>query len=410
MCLTARMNRYALLLVLSMTAPASLLAGAPSSPGISLHQALEQLLSQSPEQALIEARKAEADAIQRQADGLLAAPPALNLAAQGGREQGSFGEYREWSAGIELPLWRPGQSAAHQQLSRSIEGLAREDFHLLRWDLAGQLREAAWRVELAHVALITLEQTKAEADKAHARLARLVALGERPRADLLTLDGELLDLEQQADAARGELSLAQQAWRLISRQEALPAAPKEALAAAQPIEAHPQLAQAGKALERAQAERRSGVLAAAGSPKVGLAARHEQPPGGPSLDALTISLNLPLGSERHRAAAEAPLRYAETGASVQMAQTARLIQLQRQEAEHGLASARRQSELAQRRAATTREALRLAGRRLDEGEMDTVDYVTVMRRSHDAERAAQISVLEIDHWIARSNQAQGLLP
>lgn len=404
------MNTYALALTLALSVSSGALAGETAVETITVQQALTHLLTQTPERALVEERKAEAAAIQQLSDGLLGAPPALTLAAQGGREQDQFGEYREWSAGIELPLWRPGQSDAHRQLATSLDRLAGEDLNLLRWELAGQLREAAWRIALAQAALKTLERAKGEAGKARERLARLVALGERPRADLLTLDGELLDLEQQADAAQAELDLAQQAWRLISRQEALPALPKETLAAAQPLETHPQVAQASKMLERARAERRTGVLAAAGSPTVGLAARHEQPPGGPSLDALTLSLNLPLTSERHRAAAEAPLRYAETEASVRMAQVARSIQLQRQEAEHGLASARRQAELAQKRVVTARDELHLAGRRLDEGEMDTMDYVTVMRRGHDAERAAQLSALEIDHWIARSNQAQGLLP
>ncbi|MEW6765447.1 MAG: TolC family protein [Pseudomonadota bacterium] len=399
------MKRHALISLLWLALPAAL----PAADGIGLRQALDHLLPQDPGQTLVEARRAEAEAVQRQADGLLAAPPLLTLAAQGGQERDNPDHYREWSGGIELPLWRPGQSAAQAQLAASIDGLAREDLNLLRLDIAGQLREAAWRVALADASAEHLRRARDDTRHAQGRLKRLVALGERPRADLLTLEGEVLDLDQQLEAARAEQRQALAAWRLLSRQDTPPALSPET-EATQPIERHPQLAQARMALERATAERRTGTLAAQGQPSVGLQARHERPPGGQPLDALTLSLSLPLPWERQRQAAEASLRYAETEAGVRLAQLERSLLLQRQEAATALASTRRQAERAEKRAQAAREELRLAGRRLDEGEMDTLDYVSVLRRSREAELTARIGALEIGRWIARHNQVQGVLP
>ncbi|MFZ5465867.1 MAG: TolC family protein [Pseudomonadota bacterium] len=400
------MNRHALTLALLLSLPPPLMADG----GIDLQQALQHLLQQAPEQALVEARQAEARAAQAQAEGLLAAPPSLTLGAQGGREDGGFGEYREWSAGVELPLWRPGQTDAHAQLATSIDGQAREDLRLLQLELAGQLREAAWQVALAEASAASLQGASIDARRALERLKRLVALGERPRADLITLEGEILDLDLQLEAARAEQRQALAAWRLISRQDTPPALPLEPLAADRPIEDHPQWAQARLALDRASAERRTGTLAAKGTPTLGMQARHEEPPGSPALDAVTLNLNLPLPWERHRQSAESTLRYTETEAAVRLTRLERELQLQRQQAALGLEASRRQADMAEKRALAARDELRLAGLRLDEGEMDTIDYVSVMRRTFDAERAARLGALEAGRWIARHNQAQGVLP
>lgn len=401
------MNRHALTLTLLLSLPAPLMA----DEGIGLKQALDQLLQQAPEQALADARQDEARAIQAQADGLLAAPPALTLGAQGGRQDGGFGEYREWSAGVDLPLWRPGQTAAQARLASSIDGQVREDRRLLLLELAGQLREAAWQVALAQATAEALQEAVDEARRAQDRLARLVALGERPRADLVTLEGELLNLDQQLAAAQDGHRQALTTWRLTSRQDAPPSLPpQERPADDQPIEAHPLWAQARQTLDRAGAERRAGTLAAGGAPTLGVQARHEEPPGSPALDAISLSLSLPLPWESHRQAAESSLRYAETEASVRLVRLERELMLARQQAASGLVSARRQAELLDVRARAAREELRLAGRRLEEGEMDTIDYVGVMRRTREAERAARLGKLEVGRSIARHNQTQGVLP
>lgn len=57
------MNRHALTLALLLALPAPLLA----AEGIALAQALQNLLQQSPEQALVDARQSEARAVQASA-------------------------------------------------------------------------------------------------------------------------------------------------------------------------------------------------------------------------------------------------------------------------------------------------------------------------------------------------------
>ena len=116
----------------------------------------------------------------------------------------------------------------------------------------------------------------------------------------------------------------------------------------------------------------------------------------------------PAGSEQRLRAAqvEAP----ETEAAVRLTRLERELMLARQQAALGLESARLQAQMAEKRALAAREERRLAGRRLEEGEMDTIDYVSVLRRTLDAERAARLGTLEVGRWIARHNQAQGVLP
>ncbi|MDM7322143.1 MAG: TolC family protein, partial [Gammaproteobacteria bacterium] len=281
---------------------------------------------------------------------------------------------------------------------------------LLAWELAGQLREAAWQVALAEAGMAAQEAATHEARQALDRLTRLVTLGERPRADLVTLEGMLLELDIQLEVARAECHQALAVWRQLSRQSSPPEVKGELLATERPVEDHPQWAQARQGLERAKGERELGVLAAQGTPALGLVARQEQAPGSPTRDALALNLSLPLPWERHRQAAEASLRYAETEASVRLARLTRALEIQRQQARLGLEAARTQASLLERRAQSAREELRLAGRRLEAGELDTLDYVNVMRKTFEAERAARLAELEVGRWIARFNQAQGVLP
>ncbi|MEW6444597.1 MAG: TolC family protein [Pseudomonadota bacterium] len=397
-------NNIALLLGFLLAPPALWAA-----EDIGLRQALEHALGQAPEQALIEARGAEARTSRAQADSLLATPPALILTSQGGRERETAADYREWNVGIELPLWRSGQSDAQARLASSIEHQASQDRDLLRLELAGRLREAAWRVHRAAAAKDALGSARDDTLRALARLKRLVELGERPKADPLILEADLLDLEQHIESARAEHHLAIDAWRIESRQDQPPGSTPET-PGERPLDQHPLLAQARLALERATAERQVGVLAARGQPTLGIQVRHEQPPGAPHLDALTASLSLPLPWESHHQSIEAALRYGESEASVRLTQTRQALSLQRQEAAIHLEASRNLARLAAQRAGLAREEARLAARRLDEGEMDIMDFATALRRAREAERDARLATLDVSRAIARHNQAQGMLP
>ena len=391
------------------------LAAAPAETGVvvsvTLAAALERAWSAAPEQALATGREAQAQALQRHADAFLPQAPNLALSGQAGAyAQGEpSGTYSEWIAGVELPLWRPGQADVLRRLAAGTQDLAEAERAALRLELAGMLREAGWDVLQAKARVQGLQQALDELRVAEKKMQRAVALGERARVDALVLAAEVADVAQQVASAQQALQQAVLVWRALSQQEALPGAWREALAGERPIELHPAAQAARAAWLRAGGERQAGVLAAEGAPMLGLGARQDRTPGAETLNAVVVTLSMPLPWEAARGAAEAPLRYAELEAETAWAKQLRALATARDAARLALDGARTQLGLTEARMALELESLRLAKRQVEEGQMDALDFVTVLRRAREAVLAAELAKLELERAVSRVNQAEGVV-
>lgn len=390
-------------------------SAASPETGVTLPAALDAALNDAPERTLAQGREAQAQALQRHADGLLPQAPSLALSAQGGAYNPNepSGTYSEWVAGVELPLWRPGQSEVLRRLATGTQELAEAERASLRLELAGLLREAGWDVWIAQARVAGMQRGLDGLRTAEKRVQRAVVLGERARVDALTLAAEVADVAQQVAVAQLAYEQAVAAWRVLSRQNTLPGPGveswREALVEERPVDLHPQAMAARAAWQRAGSERQAGVLAAEGAPVLGLGARQDRTPGSETLNAVVVTLSVPLPWEVARGAAEAPLRYAELEAEVAFAKQLRILSAARASARVALAGARRQAALAETRVKLEREALRLAQRQLDEGQLDALDYVTVLRRVREAELAAEWVLLEVERAVSRVNQAEGVV-
>lgn len=390
-------------------------SAASPGTGIVLSQALDAALSEAPERALASGREAQAQALQRHADALLPQAPSLALSAQGGAYSPNepSGTYSEWVAGVELPLWRPGQAEVLRRLAAGMQDLADAERAALRLELAGLLREAGWDVLLAQARMEGMQRSLTGLRAAEKRVQRAVALGERARVDALTLAAEVADVELQVAAAQLAYEQAVAVWRVLSRQNTLPGVWREALVDERPIESlmerHPQALAARAAWQRAGSERQAGVLAAEGAPVLGIGAKQDRTPGSETLNAVVVTLSMPLPWETARGAAEAPLRYAELEAEVALAKQLRSLNAARAAARVALDGARRQAMLADERAKLERAALHLAQRQMDEGQLDVLDFVTVLRRVREAELAAALGRLEVERAVSRVNQAEGVI-
>ncbi len=382
---------------------------------VSLAGALESAWLHAPEQALSTGREAEAQALQRHADALLPLAPNLALSGQAGAYNANTpsGTYSEWIAGVELPLWRPGQTEVLRRLAAGTQDLAEAERTVLRLELAGLLREAGWDVWLTEARLHGLQRGLEELQAAAVRVKRAVTLGERARVDAVTLDAEILDVKQQVAAAQLAFTQALAAWRALSRQTAFPGSTeatwREALAGERAVETHPAALAARAMWTRAGNERQAGVLAAEGAPVLGVAARQDRTPGAETLNAVVVTLSMPLPWETARHAAEAPLRYAEIQAEVEFAKQIRALSVARDAARLALQGARSQVTLLEARAKAEQETLRLAQRQVEEGLLDALDFVTVMRRVREAELAAVLGRLEVERAVSRVNQAEGVV-
>ena len=294
-----------------------------------------------------------------------------------------------------------------------MQDLADAERAALRLELAGLLREAGWDVLLAQARMEGMQRSLTGLRAAEKRVQRAVALGERARVDALTLAAEVADVELQVAAAQLAYEQAVAVWRVLSRQNTLPGVWREALVDERPIESlmerHPQALAARANWQRAGSERQAGVLAAEGAPVLGIGAKQDRTPGSETLNAVVVTLSMPLPWETARGAAEAPLRYAELEAEVALAKQLRSLNAARAAARVALDGARRQAMLADERAKLERAALHLAQRQMDEGQLDVLDFVTVLRRVREAELAAALGRLEVERAVSRVNQAEGVV-
>ncbi len=132
---------HLLLFVLALTAlPAS---------AASLGETVTAALTQGGQQQRVAALRGERDAVRNQAGSLVAADPALRLKGLSDRMTENDGAY-ELEAMVDMPMWLPGQRSARIAVAESLGMRADALQRLLRWEAAGQVREAAWEATLAH--------------------------------------------------------------------------------------------------------------------------------------------------------------------------------------------------------------------------------------------------------------------
>lgn len=375
-----------------------------------------------------DALRGEADAVRRQAGAWTAADPALRLKGVSDRFTGDDGAY-EVEALLELPLWLPGQRRARLELAGSLGLRAEALARLLRWEVAGTVRDAVWAAKLAEVQLQQANATYEAAQGLESVVAKRYNAGELARLDLLTAQQETLARQAELTAARADWEQAKAAYAQITGRLQLPEPPN--WPSVPPITTdqrlgsdgmasngigglpndHPLLAEADAALARARAEREQVVSDRRGTPILSLGGRRTRDARAfPADDALQLELSIPFGL----ASQSAP----EIAASERQV-TERLAELHRmrREAERELAAAvlaRRGAaealQVAERRASLAADALSVAQRAFELGETDLAERLLAERRAREAHLDLALRRAEQGQALARVNQALGMIP
>ncbi|NEX17857.1 MAG: TolC family protein [Halochromatium sp.] len=396
---------------------------ASAAPPTTLAEAVAGALQQAGQMMRSDALRGQADALRRQASAWTADDPALRLKGVSDRFTGNEGGY-ELEALVELPLWLPGQRRARLELASSLglgaEALAR----LLRWEVAGAVRDAVWAAELAEVQLRQANAAYQAADGLEAVVAKRHNAGELARLDLLTAQQETLARQAELTAARAAWEQARAGYVQLTGRLRLPEPPNwpsaPPTAASQGgsqgavgglPEDHPLLAEAGAALAQARAERAQVESDRRGNPILSLGGkRTREARGFPNDDALQLELSIPFGLGSQSAP--------EIAASERQV-TERLAELHRmrREAERELVAAvlgRRGAaealNVAERRARLAADALAVAERAFDLGETDLAEWLLAERRAREANLDLALRRAEQGQALARVNQALGMIP
>lgn len=392
-----------------------LLTGAGSAAATTLAEAVGAALALAEQTPRVTAARREADAIRTQAGSLVAQDPALRVKYLSD-ELTEGGGANEWEAMVDLPLWLPGQRGARREVAGALDGQASALERLLRWEMAGRVRQAAWEAAFAEGRLRQAEIALEASRALEATVAKRTTAGELARVDLLMARQETLGREVDLQSAQVEARRAHDAYRHLTGADGLP----EPLTESPPPTSdtapvlppnHPLLADSDGALARARADRKQVGLDRRGHPTLSLGGkRARELRGEDTLDALQIEVSMPFGLASQSAPALA---------SAERAYTERLTELHRirLEAEQALATADIERlgaaealAVAERRHALAQDATRLMRRAFELGETDLAELLRAEERAREASMDLELRRLEQGRALARLNQALGVIP
>lgn len=168
--------------------------GLPADPGLNLRTVVDKASARNPNQEVLSARVAQADALRLQARSPLAANPSLSLSHYDDVPIDNNGA-QEWETGVELPLWMPRQRAARLRVAAATGENARTTGAALRGQVAGLVRESLWEIALLIKQLRLVELQRDTARHLEADVAKRVRYGDLARSDLILAQQETVARE-----------------------------------------------------------------------------------------------------------------------------------------------------------------------------------------------------------------------
>lgn len=385
------------------------LLGAGAAQAQALAAALDAAWARHPQAAALAAHGDAAAARTAMAGALTAGPASVALAHLDDR-LGSDRGRREWEVELAAPLWLPTQQAARQTEAAAAEAALDTTRAALRLRLAGAVREAAWTVAAARVALAAAEQREGSAHALEADVLRRHAAGELARIDANLAQDERLAAQAAVADAAAALRAAEQGWRALTGLPA-PAAFDEERAADAAPEVHPYVAAAAASLHAAQTHLDVVRASRHDAPELALRLLRERDAGGEAWSsALGVQFRLPLSAAAQVRAADATARaeLAEAAAGLEQARQTYALDVARARTE--LAAAVERSAAAQARRTLAADTRRLAEKAFALGETPLSTLLRLRATAQDADAADAHQRIARAAAVSRLNQALGVLP
>lgn len=394
-----------------LTAAVLGLGAAAQAVALSLPEAVESAAQRHPDRQLESAERGLASAMRRKAEQPLAADPSVTLKHETDAIGSAHG-FREWEGGVDLPLWWPGQSATYRREAERTQDAAEAMTRARRLDIAGEVRERLWRLQLARIERALAQSALDVARKLADDVIRRVEAGELPRSDSALTQGELLAREDALEQADSRLLEARRLFVRYTGVEANESNRAETALPARELPAeHPALLLAQAAVSRARAHRDRVKADRRAGPNLWLGARTEKPATGLDYESfVSAQISLPFGSEAHAAPdlarAESELTTAQVAREriridLEEALTSAVLEFER------TLGAQQRSQGRQRLA---EESLKLSRRAFELGETDLVRLLQAQNTAISSRYDVEIRAVEHARSVARLNQALGVVP
>ena len=381
------------------------------SENLNLREVLETTYTRYPYLQSIQAHAVEAQALRQHASGLMPDNAALSLSYFNDRPASDQG-MEEWEAGVDIPLWLPGQKKARTSLAKSADASSTAAAQALKLKVAGEVRDTLWMLAKQDNERTLAKQAWQAAQLLEKDVDRRFQAGELARSDLMLAQEETLLKHDAYLLADAELKHAQQRYMALTGLTNYPAIFTESRSPKTEIEAsHPALTATQTLVEQAMAQARLVREESRDNPELTIGARRERGMTGEDyIDSLGIGVRLPFDSGKRSAARQAGAQRTLAEAEAQRDTLKRELLLNLHEAEHLLAISERELTLSEKRNHIAQDALRMAQIAFKAGEIDLADLVRIQTRAFAAEHSLSRIRLQLQHNIANYNQAVGELP
>jgi cobalt-zinc-cadmium efflux system outer membrane protein len=372
--------------------------------------------ARQPEAQSLEVRRDAAAARRQSADSWTAEPPSLELSSKSDQLNKNQG-IREYTAGIAIPLWLPGERARTGVLADAELRATDSRAQAAKLRTAAVVRETYWLWQRARTEHDQAQVRLVNAQKLAADVAKRVKAGDLARADQHQADGAAASAEAALAEANGTLATAIQRLRALTG--AMPAErdsgetqimePMPA-AVSLPVD-HPA---ATSLRDRADVAKRSAELARVqtrANPALTLSTTRERGALGESYQqALMVGIRIPFGSDsRNRAkvgTAHAEALEAESQLTIERERLAAELDASKVRVD----SAKTQQAAAEKRSQLARESRGFFEKSFRLGETDLPTRLRVELEASEAERQAALARIELAAAVSALRQNLGLLP
>jgi len=376
-----------------------------------LKDVLEHTLLRDPRNVLVEQYKDSADAYKQLASRPYAAPLGLDLHYQTDRLISDKG-LREWEANLEIPLWRRGQRQAVQAIGTNYEKYIDIHSEVLRYEIAGLIRDILWELTIANERKNLAKQTLHKVRELEQEVFSRERAGDLAPIDKLLAHDETLAKQLEYVTQNMEYMHVAERYTALTGLTQRPAFFTEIRSTGEDsINEHPLIKEILVRIERAQ-HQLDQVRSSRGEPvHLTLGVRNEKGSvADVDITSVGIGIRVPLGSQHFQQPAMAQAKTTLAELLAEKIRIERALHIQIHNAEHELATVRQQLDVVRQRQATAQENLRMARAAFRAGELDVGQLLRVASQTAAAEMQFVIHQLEEKQAIARINQALGRLP
>jgi cobalt-zinc-cadmium efflux system outer membrane protein len=380
-------------------------------PALGWQDLIDQTVQSYPTFIELASRDAEASALLQRGRSWLSGAPAISLRYQSDRSMSAEG-LREYEAGLDLPLWRPGQRSTAATLGNAAAGEADAAGRGLRHEIIGLLRTALWDIERAAQARALADAGVGVVESLLNVVERRYEAGELPLTDVLLARNAVMQRQTLLIDSDAALTDAERNYRSLTGLGSRPASFTEALSAREDFDAtHPALGLAEAELERARAELALTDASARGAPVLTIGPRREQAAlSTQQVDSLGVTLSVPFGGRSQRAVQTSAAARRVAAAEAARGLLLRSLDLNLHEARHSLEVIEASLELVRQRAALAATHLQMSETAFGQGEMTLFELLQQQETARMTQFEAARLEIERQYTIAEINHALGEWP